>query len=279
MFKFWTITLIICSALVFSAFNGLPDPFLHVYFLDVGQGDSIFIRTPSGKNILVDGGPDDKVLTELSDVMPFFDRKLDLVVLTHAHSDHLNSLISVLKRYEVSSVLITGALAKGAYYREFLDSIGDARLLIAESGRDFYFGDGVYFDVVFPIENINGQHFENTNNASIVGRVVFGNHAILLTGDAEIESERWQLLTEFDLSGEIIKLGHHGSRTASSLAYLKNVTPSTGVIQCGVDNKFDHPHSESMENFSTVSTGKLLRNDLDGRVHFVFDQDRLFLSS
>jgi competence protein ComEC len=279
MIKFWTILLSICSVLLLSAFSGLPDGVLHAYFLDVGQGDSIFIRTPSGKNILVDGGGDDKVLTELADVMPFFDRSLDLVVLTHAHSDHINGLVSVLKRYKVSTVLVSGAFSKGAYYREFLDSIGDAKLLIAESSHDFDFGDGAYFDVIFPIESINGQHFENTNNTSIVGKVVYGSNAILLTGDAEIESENWQLATDFDLSADIIKLGHHGSKTASSLGYLKNVMPASGVIQCGIDNKFGHPHAESMENFSTVSTGRLLRNDFDGRVHFVFDQDQFFLSS
>ncbi|MBU1992981.1 MAG: MBL fold metallo-hydrolase, partial [Patescibacteria group bacterium] len=252
----------------------LPDGLLHVYFLDVGQGDAILIQTPNSKFILVDGGPDDKVLTEMSDVMPFFEKKIDLLVLTHAHADHINGLVPVLKRYDVEKVLITGAKGYGSYYEEFTNLIAEKEVLIAESGQDFDLGNDVYADVVYPVESILGKHIENTNNASIVFRLIYGGNAILLTGDAEIEVEKEQIEAGFDLTANVMKAGHHGSRTASSAEYLEEVQPETVVIQCGEGNKFSHPHSETLQRFDAV---QIYRNDRSGRVHLVFDQDSFYL--
>lgn len=271
--KIWAMMLFIFSALLVMAFYALPDFRLHVYFLDVGQGDAIFIRTPNDRFVLIDGGPDDKVLTELSDVMPFFSRRIDLVILTHAHSDHINGLVSVLRRYDVPAVLITGAVSHGSYYDEFVNIIAEKniRLLIAESGNDFDFGGEVFLDILYPVESIFAKKIENTNNASIVSKLVYGENSVLLTGDAENESEKKQILTDFDLSADILKAGHHGSRTASSPDYLKSVNPKIAAIQCGVGNKFSHPRPETLTNLSEIGVQKIYRTDLSGRVRFSFD--------
>lgn len=273
LLKIWTMMLFVFSALLVMAFYALPDFRLHIYFFDVGQGDSIFIRTPNDQFVLIDGGPDDKVLTELAGTMPFFSRRIDLVILTHAHSDHINGLVSVLRRYDVPAVLITGAISYGSYYDEFMNIIAEKniRLLIAESGNDFDFGGGVFLDILYPVESIFARKIENTNNASIVSKLVYGENSMLLTGDAEIESEEEQLSTDFDLGADILKAGHHGSRTASSPDYLKSVMPKKAVIQCGVGNKFSHPHPETLTNLSEIGVRRIYRNDLHGRVHFLFD--------
>lgn len=277
MIKYWACVLIISMTLLISAFRALPDGYLHVYFLDVGQGDSILIRTPSDQFILIDGGPDDKVLTELNDVMPFYKKRLDFVILTHAHADHINGLVSVLKRYDIGQVLITGARSHGFYYEEFLRIINELNipLVIAESARDFDFGDFVYLDILYPIESLLGREISNINNSSIVARLLYGENKLLLTGDAEIEVEKEQLMTDFDLRASIYKVGHHGSRNSSSLEYLKEIRPDTAVIQCGIDNKFNHPHPETLINLVRVLNGEIYRNDLQGRVHLIFDQNRL----
>lgn len=273
LLKVWIMMLFVFSALLACAFYALPDFRPHIYFLDAGQGDAILVRTPNDRFVLIDGGPDDKVLTELSDVMPFFSRRIDLVILTHAHSDHINGLVSVLKRYDVPAVLITGAVAHGSYYDEFMDIIAgkNIRLFIAESGNDFDFGGGVFLDILYPVESIFAKKIENTNNASIVSKLVYGKSSALLTGDAENESEKEQLSTDFDLSADILKAGHHGSRTASSPAYLKSVNPEIAVIQCGAGNKFSHPHPETLTNLSGIGVQKIYRTDLNGRVRFSFD--------
>jgi len=249
----------------------IPQHGLHVYFLDVGQGDSIFINTPQNHQILVDGGPKTEVLNELSDVMPFFDKSIDLVVLTHPHDDHIQGLVEVLKKYEVDAVLITGVSFNNSNYNEFLRVVNEKNIPVrfAKSSEDFSFGE-VFLDIIYPFKSLSGKTFSNINNSSIAMKVIYKDHSIYLGGDGEIEVEKEILASGFSLKSDVYKASHHGSRTASSLDFLVKIRPKIAVIQVGKDNTFKHPHPETLRSLFKSGVEKIYRNDLDGRVEFVF---------
>lgn len=270
------------------AFFELPDEKMHVWFLDVGQGDSILIQTPDGANVLVDGGPGGSggaggssggILEKLASHLPFFNKKIDLIVLTHPHSDHLNGLVEVLKKYEVNAVMMTGIEYNNSYYEEFLREVclvndetsatgrreDCPRVFIANASQDFRFGE-VYFDVIYPFYSLVGAEFEDVNDSSIAMRVSYGERSVLLTGDDSALVESEILRAGFDVSAEIFKASHHGSKTANSLPFLQAVSPSTVVIQVGADNKFGHPHAEALEVFGEVGVREVRRNDWEGDV-------------
>ncbi len=270
MQKIFVFILSIFIAVNWALFE-LPDELLHVHFLDIGQGDSIFIKTPENHKILIDGGPDGKVIGELSELMPFFDKTIDLMILTHPHADHVSGLIEVLKKYEVKNVLLTGATYDSEVYSEFLRELGESErgVFLARSSSDFMFGD-VLLDTIYPFYQIGGETFSNLNNTSVAVRISYGDLSILLTGDLEGEAEKELIKADVELKSDIFKAGHHGSKNASTLEFLERVQPEIVVIQSGEDNKFGHPHAETLENFEKIGVGRVYRNDVDGRIEFVF---------
>jgi len=276
--KYFAFAVVLAAALFVVGWRELPDGRAHLRFLDVGQGDAILIQTPEGHNVLIDGGPKSKVLEELSEVLAFFNRQIDLMVLTHPHADHLEGLVEVLKRYEVGSVLITGVAYNNHYYDEFLSDIGAMRdggnldIFVAEAGVDFKVGS-LYLDVLYPFEPLIGRKISNVNNSSIVMRTSWGEggrgfFTAMLSGDCEVECEEEILDAGFAVEADIFKAGHHGSRTASSAEFVEAVSPSVAVIQVGEDNKFGHPHAETLRTFYRSGVREIFRNDLDGRVEF-----------
>jgi len=256
---------------LFAALWQLPDGKFHIWFLDVGQGDSILIETPGDNHILIDGGPGPDVLSELSAILPFFEKEIDLLVLSHPHADHINGVIEVLKRYSVKAILFSGVNFAGGAYDEFLREIRAQQIdfWIAEASDDFRFGP-VILNVIYPREQAAGEEFANLNNSSVAIKVIYDDVKILLTGDLETEAEAALVNSGEDLRAEILKAGHHGSKTASSIEFLKKVKPKVVVIQSGEGNSFGHPHDESLNNFEKIGVEKVYRNDLDGRVEFVF---------
>ena len=156
-------------------------------------------------------------------------------------------------------------------YVEFLRELGEGErgVFLAKNSSDFMLGD-VLFDTIYPFDQIDGDEFSNINNSSIVMRVSHGDMSILLTGDLESKAEKELIKTNIELESDIFKAGHHGSRTASTLEFLQRVQPEIVVIQSGEDNKFGHPHTETLENFKEIGVEKIYRNDLDGRIEFVF---------
>lgn len=250
----------------------IPDKKFHIYFFDVGQGDSIFIKTPENHQILIDGGPDNSVIEKLSDVVPFFDKSFDLVVLTHPHSDHLNGLIEVLKKYEVENVLITGVYSNDSSYIEFLNRIKNENIktFIANADEDFLFSN-VLLDVIYPNEPLTGvPPPKDLNNSSIAIRVVYGKNSILLTGDLDTSIESYLVSSNLQLSSDILKVGHHGSKNSSSPNFIKKVSPKVAVIQCGKDNSFGHPNPDTLKTLYSTMVENIYRTDLDGTVEFSY---------
>ncbi len=247
----------------------LPENELRISFLNIGQGDSIYIRTPDDYSIIIDGGPSSKILEELSEVMPLYNRTVDLILITHPHADHVNGLVEVIKRYDVKGIMIVGTPSYNYFYQKILELIKEKNipLYFAKADNDFLIGKFVELDVLWPIEFKVGVPYENLNNASLAVKINYGDHSILLSGDAEIEEEQELIKSGFDLSADILKVGHHGSRTASSINFLDKVNPKTAVIQSGIDNSFGHPHKETLRKL--IKRGiEIRRNDLEGRIDF-----------
>lgn len=243
---------------------------LEISFLNVGQGDAIYIKTPDGHDAIIDAGVDTSILRELSGAMSFFDAEIDLVVATHPDLDHIGGLPDVFERFSVLAFLETtninetpaaAALAAAAENE-------NTQHIYADAGQVIRLGQEVYLQVLAP--NGDETHWES-NSASIVLRVVYGDTAILLTGDlpAEIENHLVDLYGE-QLESDILKLGHHGSKTSTSEAWLNAVQPRFAVVSAGVGNRYGHPHQEVMQrvfshNIETSHTGT------DGTVAFYSD--------
>jgi len=264
-FGFVSVILVSISCVLF--FN-LPMENVQTIFLNIGQGDSIYLRTPDDYQILIDGGPLSTVIEELGETMPLYNKTLDLLVMTHPHADHFEGFIEVINRFEVEKVMIVGTPSYNPAYKVFLESIveNEIDVIYADSRKDLKIGEWLYFDVVYPVESMVGKEAENKNNASIVIRAITDDNVILFTGDAEHEEEKEILISGDLIQTDILKAGHHGSKTASGEELLKAAMPEKVIIQCGIDNKFNHPHEEALDRYAEIGITEIYRNDLLGRI-------------
>jgi competence protein ComEC len=249
---------------------------LEVDFLDVGQGDSILVKTPHGQNILIDGGPDSKILNQLGKTLPFFDKTIDLMVLTHPHDDHVNGLNDVLKRYNVKKIIYTGVLHNGPGYIECLNLIKDKKIpiTIIDRPQTIAFADKCKLKILYPQKNFLGKEVNNLNNTSIVAKLEYGETSFLFTGDSEQEVEKELLKKEkinnYELSTQVLKVGHHGSDTASNQDFLKAVNPNFAVISVGKDNKFNHPNKRTVIKIERLGIN-IYRTDQNSTIKMVSD--------
>jgi len=244
-----------------------------VIFLDVGQGDSILIKTKYGQNILIDGGKDNKVLDRLGRNLSFFDRKLDMVIATHPDADHIGGLVSVLERYDVDLLLDPGVVHDSSMYEAMWDIVREKQIPVQYvSQRQIYeFGDDIIMDILYPNHDLIGKDIDDNNLASIVAKFSDGKIDYMLTGDAHIETED-ELVALFGshLDSEVLKAGHHGSKSSSGELFLDAVNPEVAVISCGRNNKFGHPTFRVLKNLRDRGI-KVLRTDEIGDVRLVSD--------
>jgi competence protein ComEC len=260
--SFYSISLMILLFLaIFLFFQSQPAE-LKFYVFDIGQGDAIFIRTPDRFNILIDGGPDNTVVYKLGQYLPFYDREIDLMISTHPHADHIVGLIEVLERYKVKKILATGVLYSSPDYLAWLAKISKKNIPIeiADQPGIIFLGSEVKLDILFPDQSFLNKKVKNLNNTSIVAKLTYGPNSVLLTGDFEDEES---LIAKIDLDAKILKVGHHGSDTANDLEFLKAVKPDLAIISCGENNRFGHPHQETLENLERLGI-EILRTDLEG---------------
>lgn len=249
-----------------------PDHNLEVDFLDVGQGDSILIQTPYGQNILIDGGSDSSVIGELGRELPWWDKQIDLMILTHPHDDHVSGLVEVIKRYEVKKIIYTGVTHSSPNYLAWLESIREENipLVIIDKPQTINFGLDCWLEIIYPQKSFLGKDMSNINNSSIISRLVFGQTRFLFAGDAEEEIERELIDLEINLSADVFKASHHGSDTSNTEDFLDLINPRIVVIQVGEDNKFGHPSLRALKRFERLGA-QIFRTDLDGVVEVVSD--------
>jgi competence protein ComEC len=268
----WVAALAFVAALIWLALRGLPDGKLHVYFLDVGQGDAILIQAPDGRQILVDGGPSPTaLLNELGAVLPFWDRSLDLVVLTHPDGDHLTGLIPLLDRYAVARVLDTHLSETASLAAAWRDGLAHHRIprTVAERGMRIPLGQA-QLTVLHPGPRPFRGTASDDNNNAIVLRLAYGQTSLLLTGDAEAEAEAELLKAGLPLRADLLKIGHHGSKGATSAAFVAGVAPRWAVIPVGAENTFGHPHPDVLQRLAAARI-EILRTDQNGRIEAISD--------
>ncbi|MFH1461309.1 MAG: ComEC/Rec2 family competence protein [Patescibacteria group bacterium] len=251
------ILIIIFSGTIFiwsAIFSQVPDSVLELHFFSVGQGDAIFIETPSHKQILIDGGPDKSILEKLNQVMPFWDREIDLMILTHPDADHVTGLIEVLKYFKINHILFSGLDKETAVYREWQEMIKQKGipLSLAQTGQKIIFPDQVVLEIFWPDQRIISNYFEPTNNVSVVGQLIYGASEILLTGDIEKKVETYLLTQNFNLESDVLKIAHHGSKTSTSNNFLEAVNPQIAVISVGENNRYQHPSQEILERLKNI---------------------------
>ena len=271
-------SLIIGAFLVWLAvFHLQNQSYLTVAFLDVGQGDAIFIEAPNGNQILIDGGPNKKVLSELSKIMPFYDRSIDALVLTHPHQDHIGGLIEVLKQYDVNYVFDAGSVYDSGEYKEWANLLGNnkARYFAASRGTKIRLSENVSFEFLLPESDINCGK-EDIHNCMVVSRLVHGNNCFLFTGDMERNLE-FKIL-EDNIDCEVLKIGHHGSKTSTSDAFLAAVSPDFAIIQSGADNRYGHPHDVILNKLQSAGIS-VFRNDQLGVIKIRSDGERIWFDN
>jgi len=250
--------------------SSAQSPHLSVRFLDVGQGDAIHIQTPDGYELLIDGGPTSLVLRELASGRSFFNSTIDVVLATHPDSDHIGGLVDVLARYQVATIIQTNTINDTPAAAAYGDAVAHerAQMVQAQTGQIIQLGASTTVRILSPTGDTSRWR---SNAASIIVQVSYGEIDFLLTGDAPLETEEYLIgLYAESLQSEVLKLGHHGSKTSSSGVFLDTVQPDFAVVSAELNGRYGHPHAEVVgrvaeRNIQMVSTAH------EGTIEFLTD--------
>jgi competence protein ComEC len=279
----WLIAPLLAAALLVTYTAAtLPGNDLRVSFLDVGEGDAILIQKGTHQ-VLVDGGPSPRAITlELGSQMPFWDRTIDWVVLTHPHQDHLAGLVEVLQRYRVGQVLGPEPDYSSPLYDEWLKVISDKGIRAdrAGAGQRIELGEGVVIDVLWPeLAPLTGTASDIDNNGAVL-RVADGGVSFLLTADIMEDAERELLRERAGVRATVLKVAHHGSDTSTVPAFLAAADPEAAVISCGAGNRFGHPEAGVVQRLAEqVGPANVYRTDEQGTIDFITDGDKLWVKT
>jgi len=281
LFRKWVVLPLLAIAILVSFLAvTMPDNRLHVSFLDVGQGDAILIQQGS-QQVLVDGGPNPQAIgLELGRKMPFWDRTIELVILTHPSADHASGLVEVLKRYNVERVLYPNLDFHSGVYSEWLRLVEEREIKydFAQLGQQIDLGKGVVIEVLNPPQPLlTGTDSDVDNNAAVL-RLSKGKVSFLFTADLMWEGEHELIYERANLDSTVLKVGHHGSDTSTCPEFLSVVSPQLAVISVGAENEYGHPTDEVMTRL-TEQEGleEIYRTDQDGTIEFITDGERLWV--
>lgn len=246
-----------------------------IYFLNVGQGDSELIVLPNNVKILIDGGPGDKVLNELSQNLSFFDRYIDLVILSHPETDHFSGLIGVLKNYKVGAFIYNGRAGVSKSFSGLKNVIEENKIptvVLAESDKIKYLDNK--FKILSPGKKLLSG--KDTNDSSLVIRFENKNISALFTGDIGKNAENY-IFQKYDLKSDILKIPHHGSKYSSADEFIKEVNPKISVIEVG-KNSYGHPTPIVISRLKEINS-QIFRTDLSGTIKIVLEASKLNIFS
>lgn len=247
---------------------------LKIAFLDVGQGDAIFMQAPNGNQILIDAGPSKQVLRELAKVMPFYDRSIDMIIETHPDSDHIGGVPEILERFKIDYVMESGVDSESAVYGAVEKIIDEKNIkkIQARRGMKINFGEGAYLLILFPDRDVNGF---DSNDASIVAKLIYVDTSFLFTGDSPQKIENYlTFLEKENLDIDVLKVGHHGSKTSSSESFIGYTSPEYAVISVGKYNRYGHPNQEVLDLLDKFGI-KVLRTDELGTIKMKSDGENI----
>lgn len=264
--------LLLASSLVWYAIFRESRSGLSVSFLNVGQGDAVFIETPRGNQILIDGGAGRRVLSELGSVMPAYDRSIDLVIATQTDLDHLGGLVEVAKNFRIGRVVENGYKANTQVFGDWERALAEKHIShdTVSVGDRIQLGDGVYLDILGPFPEDFDPEPKKANEVMVVARLVYGKHSFLFTGDIERADEIRLTQSGLDIASDVLKVAHHGSKYSSTDLFLEKVSPLFTVVSAGANNRYGHPHAETLDRLGALGA-KLFRTDKDGRLLFTSD--------
>ena len=264
--SFLVIFILLIDLYVFSLNLKEGDNRLVFAMFDIGQGDALYIKSPTGTEILFDGGPPKKIIGQLQQVMSPFDKNIDAIVITNPDADHISGFLDILKNYKVDKMFEPGTLNDSKTYQNIKNEIRKQNILdiLARKGMRLDIGGGAVIDILFPDRDVFDW---STNDGSMVAKLTYGNNSIMLTGDATRKTEKI-ILREFSknaLKSTILKVGHHGSRTSTSEEFMQAVLPTYALISDGRNNKYGHPHLETLDILNQFGVN-ILRTDLLGTI-------------
>ncbi|MFH1530312.1 MAG: ComEC/Rec2 family competence protein [Pseudomonadota bacterium] len=250
-------------ALVVDKIEG---PTLTVHFIDVGQGDAVLVQAPTGETLLIDTGPRKRTANPLSYLQALGIERIDRLLITHSHLDHTGGFLKIVKALPVGEFWWSGHFHATKSGATLLKKVEELKIptRALQRGDELTLGKDVKIKVLHPPQTMKPVDHD-INNYSVVIRVTYGDIDFLFTGDAEIKAERMILAANLPVESEFLKLGHHGSATATTLAFLKSVHPEFGVISCGRNNKYGHPHDITLEHLTEAGVA-ILRTDDVGTV-------------
>lgn len=242
---------------------------LLVSFIDCGQADCIFIKTPQGQQIIIDFG-DNKGLKDLSQKIPWWRKTIDLMIITHPHDDHIAGMANIIKKYQVNNIMYTGVIGDSPIYTDLLDLIKQENIPLIVPNKDqiISLGDDCALKIIFPWENLMNKEVANLNNSSIVSQLKCQGSSFLFMGDAELEVEQEILNKNIELKSDILKVGHHGSITSSQQEFLEKVNPQIAIIMVGENNKFNHPSLRTVKKLERINS-QIFRTDIEGTIDII----------
>jgi competence protein ComEC len=260
---------VIVGTIIFYS-SRLPQK-LEVDFLSVGQGDAELIKTPSGQNILIDGGPDNTVLKRLGENLPWWERTIDLMILTHPHEDHIAGLNDVIKRYDIKKIIYTGTTYDSPVYRDWLQAVIKNKIPTAIINRPqtIQLNPGCELEILYPLQSLVGQNMADLNDASMVTMLKYKQTKFLFAGDAGSNIEQKLIAANDDLTANVLKISHHASDLATSEELLVKVKPQFAIIETG-KNDYGLPSLRVIKRLERFGA-KVYRTDESGTIKIVSD--------
>ncbi|AUN02068.1 ComEC/Rec2 family competence protein [Clostridium botulinum] len=272
--------LLICLSIIFTACSQQSSNAvntsnksneLKVHYIDVGQGDSILVQTKD-KNILIDAGTRKSSDNLINYLKKQHIKKLDYVIATHPHEDHIGGMPKVIDEFEISNFYAPKKTANTKIFKDMILQLKkkNLKINIAKKGISLDLSNDSSLDFLAPVKD----NYENTNDSSAVVKLTHGNTKFLFTGDAEKTSEKDILNSNEDLSSNVLKVGHHGSHSSSSKEFLDKINPKIAIISCGKNNDYGHPHKETMKELKKRNI-EVYRTDIDGNILLTSDGENI----